>query len=158
MTTTTVKKQFLAQEVPQLLANLKVDTVPAFGLMTPQHMVEHLVGIAKYSMERNGEPVSPPTEGQLWFKNYIAEGAILQHRPSDKTKEDLPELRFVSLEEAISKVGPAIEAFYLHYETNPGFVMYQGFCGELSFDEAEHFMYSHIRYHLWQFGLIEVYP
>lgn len=158
MTTTTVRKQFLAQQVPQLLTSLTAETEPRFGLMTAQHMVEHLIGIAKYSMERNGEPVSPPTDGQKWFKNYIAEGAILQHRPSDKTKADLPELKFASFNEAIAKVGPAIDAFYLHYESNPGFVMYQPFCGELSFDEVELFLYSHMRYHLWQFGLIEVYP
>ena len=158
MTTTTIRKQFLAQEVANVLQSLQPDTDPAFGLMTAQHMVEHLEGIARYSMERNGEPVVPPTEGQLWFKNYIAEGAILQHRPSDKTKADLPELRYDSLEEAISKAVSAINAFYLHYEANPGFVMYQPFCGELSFDEVELFMYSHMRYHLWQFGLLPAYP
>ena len=73
--TTTTKKQFLVGEIQGILENLKTDTPAKFGLMTAQHMVEHLIWITKVSVKRYGEPANPPTEGQQKFKKFIAKGA-----------------------------------------------------------------------------------
>lgn len=158
MNDTSTKKHFLTSEVMELLKKLKSDTKPAFGLMTAQHMVEHLSWTLKGCTKRVGEVENPPTKGQLGFQRFIEKGAILQHRPSDKTKADLPELKFENLEEAIEQVKVAIERFYVHFESNPNFKCYNKFFGELGFDQLELFNYNHYRYHLWQFGLIEKYP
>ena len=151
------KKQYLKEEVPLLLRQLTANAKPAFGLMTPQHMIEHLIMSIKFSTKRKGEPENPPTKGQLGFKRFIANGAVLQHRPSDKTKADLPELRYASLEEAISHIPEAVDRFYTHFENNPGFLSYHPIMGELSFEELELFHYQHYRYHFWQFGLLDTY-
>ena len=158
MATTNNKKDFLTKKVPELLKQLKPDTEPAFGLMTPQHMVEHLTWAAKSSVKRYGEPTSEPTKGQLGFKRFIEKGAIFQHRPSDRTKADLPALRYASLEEAVSHIPEAVDRFYRHFESNPGYKAFSPMMGELSFEELELFHYQHYRFHLWQFGLLEEYP
>ena len=101
---------------------------------------------------------NPPSKKQLGFQRFIEKGAILQHRPSDKTKADLPELKYENLEIAIEQVGVAVERFYTHFEANPGFKCYNKFMGELDFNQLELFNYNHYRFHLWQFGLIEKYP
>jgi len=155
--TSTTKKEFLSQELPELLKNLKPDTEGNFGLMTPQHMVEHIAYVVKFSIKRIGEPENPPTKGQLGFKKFIDNGAILKYRPSEKTKADLPELRYASLEEAIAQVPIAVERFYTHFEANPDFIPYNPFFGELTFEELELFHYQHLRYHAWQFGLVAEY-
>ncbi len=152
------KKEFLTQQVPELLKNLKADTEPAFGLMTPQHMIEHLTLVVKTSIKRYGEPEAEPSKRQLGFKRFIDKGAILQHRPSDKTKADLPKLKYSSLEEAAAQISVAVNRFYDHFENNPGFKAYSPFMGELTFEELELFHYQHYRYHLWQFGLLASYP
>lgn len=156
--TKTTKKEFLLKEVPPLLKELKHDTLPNFGLMTPQHMVEHLTQVVKTSVKRYGEPTGEPTKRQLGFKKFIEGGAILKHYPSDKTKADLPPLKYDSLEEAIIQIPVAVERFYNHYTAHPDFKAYNPFLGELGFEELELFHYQHYRYHLWQFGLLEHYP
>ena len=158
MTTSANKKEFLTRQVPKLINKLKPDTKPAFGLMTPQHMIEHLTWVIKSSVKRYEEPVDPPTKGQLGFKKFIEKGAIFQHRPSDKTKADLPALKYNSLEEATAQIPIAVNRFYQHFESNPGFKAYSKFIGELSFEELELFHFQHYRFHLWQFGLLEEYP
>ncbi len=151
------KKHFLINELPVLLQQLKADTEPAFGLMTPQHMVEHLTGSIKVTTKRSGEPDPALAEKQMGFQRFIANGAILKHRPSNKTKADLPPLKYASLEEAISHLPEATERFYRHYETHPDFKAYHSFMGELGFEELELFHYQHCRYHFWQFGLLPEY-
>ena len=151
----TTKKEFLSEELPKLLKTLSENTEPNFGLMTPQHMVEHISGVVKMSVKRYGEPEESPTKAQLGFKKFLQSGAVMQHRPSDKTKADLPELRYGSLEEAIEQVSVAINRFYNHFEANPDFKSYHAFMGELSFEELELFHYQHLRYHCWQFGLVD---
>ncbi len=86
------KQQFLQTELKSLLQNLKPDTSPNFGLMTSQHMVEHLSQVIKSSVKRHEEPEGPPTDRQLGFKRFIVKGAVLTHRPSTKTAADLPPL------------------------------------------------------------------
>ena len=158
MSTTIDKKTFMLNEVLPLLKTLHADKVGNFGLMTPQHMVEHLVVTLKSAVLRRGEPENPPTKGQLGFQRFIAKGAILEHRPSDKTAADLPPLKYDKIEDAIEQVEVAIDRFYNHFEANPDFKCYNKFFGELGFEELELFSYNHYRYHLWQFGLIESYP
>lgn len=145
-------------EVLPLLKTLPADRVANFGLMTPQHMVEHLALTLKNCVLRRGEPVDPPSKGQLGFQRFIAKGAILQHRPTDKTAADLPPLKYEKMEDAIEQVEVAIHRFYNHFETNPDFKCYNQFFGELGFEDLELFNYNHYRYHLWQFDLIESYP
>lgn len=152
------KKEFLTKEFPRLLGNLNPDTTPNFGLMTPQHMVEHLTMVIKTSVKRYGDPIVPPTKGQLGFKKFIQKGAVMKHFPSDKTKDDLPELRYATLDEALAQIPIAVERFYAHYEAHPVFISYSRMAGELNFEELELLHYMHTRYHLWQFGLLATYP
>lgn len=155
MNQSTSQKDFLLNDVIPLLNKLKPDTEPNFGLMTAQHMVEHLSWTMKSCVKRIGEVENPPTKGQLGFKRFIDGGAIFEHRPSGKTKDDLPSLRFNNMEEAIEQVEVAIKRFYDHFENQPDFKCYNKFFGELNFSELELFNHNHYRYHLWQFGLIE---
>jgi len=152
------KKAFLINEVLPLLKKLPADREANFGLMSPQHMVEHLAVTLKSSVRRIGEVENPPTKGQLGFQKFIAKGSILEHRPSDKTKADLPPLKYDNIEDAIAQVEVAIHRFYNHFESQPDFKCYNVFFGELGFEDLELFNFMHYRYHLWQFGLIETYP
>ncbi len=152
------KKEFLTETVPTLLKDLKEDQEPQFGLMTPQHMIEHLTSIIKSSVKRYGEPDPAMAERQAGFKRFIHKGAVFKHRPSDKTKADLPKLKYDAFGEAVPQIMVAIERFYNHYEQNPGFKAYHNFMGELDFGELEQFHYQHVRFHLWQFGLLAEYP
>lgn len=157
--TTVDKRQYLINELPKLLENLKADTAPNFGLMTAQHMVEHLLWVIKSTAKKyEGERENPPNKRQLGFQKFIKNGCHIQHRPSDKTKADLPALKYSSLEEAISFMPEAIQRFYNFWDANPDYMPYGSFMGEMPFEDIELFHFMHFKFHLWQFGLIEQYP
>ena len=121
-------------------------------------MVEHLTWFTKSTVKRNGEPNGELTKGALRFKKFIENGAIFKHFPSEKTVDDLPPLKYSSLDEALVQIPVAINRFYTHFETNPSFKFYHSRMGELSFDKLELIHFQHYRYHFWQFGLLEQYP
>ncbi|MFT6359660.1 MAG: oxepin-CoA hydrolase/3-oxo-5,6-dehydrosuberyl-CoA semialdehyde dehydrogenase, partial [Saprospiraceae bacterium] len=132
------KKAFLLDELPKALENLTPDTASNFGLMTPQHMVEHLVWVIKTTAKKHeGERVNPPTKGQLGFQKFIESGCVLQYRPSDKTKADLPPLKYASLEEAIAQIPAAVQRFYDFWDANQAYTPYGSFMGEMSFEDVE---------------------
>ena len=155
----TSKRKFLTHDFFELLNKLNADTKPNFGLMTPQHMVEHLVmALGSATTKFEGERIKPATEQQLGMQKFIQSGSVLVHRPSDKTKVDLPPLNHESLEKAISTIPQAVEKFYAFQANNPDYTPYASFMGEVSYEDLELFHFMHIKYHLWQFGLLEKYP
>lgn len=96
------KREFLIHKFPELLKMLQLETKANFGLMTPQHMVEHLImALGSAATKFEGERIHPATEQQLGMQKFIQSGAVLVHRPSNKSKADLPPLKYASLNEAI---------------------------------------------------------
>ena len=153
------KKKFLTNEFPRLLNSLSPETKANFGLMTPQHMIEHLVkAIESATVQYEGERESPANEQQIGMQQFIKSGSVLSHRPSDKTKADLPPLDYSSIEEAISHIPKAVQDFYDFHDDNPDYKPYASYLGEVSFEDIELFHFMHIRYHLWQFDLLGQYP
>lgn len=157
--TVTTKREFLSNEFPELLNNLNTETEANFGLMKAQHMVEHLIkSLGSATVKYEGERINPATEQQLGMQKFIKSGSVLSHRPSDKTKADLPTLEYATLEEAISNIPKAVQEFYTFQDDNPDYIPYASFMGEVSYEDVELFHYMHVRYHLWQFGLLKQYP
>lgn len=153
------KREFLQNKFPKLLKNLSPDRKGNFGLMTPQHMVEHLIGAIKSAaVKHEGERLNPPSERQIGMQKFIQSGSVLSHRPSDKTKADLPELKHASLEDAVELIPGAVQEYYDFVDANPDYKPYASFLGEVQHEDLELFHYMHIKYHLWQFGLLEQYP
>ena len=151
-------QSFLKEETLLLLQGLKENTEPKFGLMTPQHMVEHLIWVTKTTIGRRGEPEGEPTKSQIYFQKFIDNGAVFEYRPKEgTTKADLLALKYGSLQEAIAQVGPAIDRFYKYCEDNPGAIAYNPMMGELTQDQLETFHAQHYRWHLYQFGLIDTF-
>ena len=157
--TSNSKRDFLTHKLPELLNSLSSETKANFGLMTPQHMVEHLVmALGSATTKYEGERIIPATEQQLGMQKFIQSGSVLVHRPSDKTEADLPPLNHDSLEEAISTIPDAVEKFYAFQDNNPDYIPYASFMGEVSYEDLALFHFMHIKYHLWQFGLLKQYP
>ena len=102
--TATNKKDFLLNDMHVLLDNLTPEKEGNFGLMTPQHMVEHIISVLKNTtIKYEGERESPANPRQLGFQKFIKGGCVLKYRASDKTKADLPTLKYDSLEAAVAE-------------------------------------------------------
>ena len=78
-------QKFLTVEMPQRLSKLKEDSLPKFGLMTPQHMVEHLILMTKMAIRIYGQAPETPTEGQLKFKKFKVKEAFFQRKKDQRS-------------------------------------------------------------------------
>lgn len=108
------KREFLTNEFTPLLKKLSPDTAPNFGLMTSQHMVEHLIGALQSTIVKfEGERENPANEKQLGMQQFIRSGSVITHKPSDKTAADLPALKNASLDAAIALVPKAVQDLYI---------------------------------------------
>ena len=149
-------KDFLTKELPAMLRNLKGDQAPNFGLMTAQHMVEHLIYVTKSMPKRRGEPTGELNKKQQYFRAFLDNGCLFKYRPRDGvTKADLNELRSPNMETAIQGLETATAQFYELFESNPAHKSYNEMMGEFNMEELELFAYQHGRWHAHQFGLIE---
>ena len=140
-----------------MLRQLSPDQEPNFGLMTPQHMVEHLVMTTKLFSRRKGDPVSnPPTPGAAGFRSFVDRGCPFEHRPKpDVTKADLPDLKFNNMDEAITELESAILAFYAFGDADPKYKGYNPRVGEYDMEELDLIIGRHAKWHAYQFGLVE---
>jgi len=149
-------KDFLTTELPTMLRKLSSDQAPNFGLMTAQHMVEHLIYVTKTFMKRMGDPEGEPTKSQLYFRKFISKGCPFAYRPKEGvTKDNLSALRSANIEEAIQGLEAATAKFYALFAKNPTHKSYNPMMGEFNMAELELFAYQHGRWHAHQFGLIE---
>ena len=153
MTIIETYKQFLTQQVPEMLVHLKADTEPQWGRMTAQHMLEHLAKITKSSIKTYGVPPTEPTEGQRKFKAFIVEGHPF--RKNDSKKSTLEDLHYATFEEAHQAVLDAVHRFYTTFTQNPDLQPYTPIMGTLTFEELQRFHHKHYRHHFEQFGLLE---
>ena len=142
-------------DVPEKLKALTVEHQPKFGIMTPQHMVEHLIWVTKASVKNVGPAPEELSKGQLGFMKFIDNGAKFQYRPSDKTASDLPPLKYDSLEKAIAEVPNAIDRLTSAIENlGDEETFYNPMMGKLSADQMALFHRQHYAWHLEkQFGL-----
>lgn len=145
-------KEFLTGKVPEMLKGLRADATPQWGMMTPQHMLEHLAKITKSSVKRYGEPPAEPTEGQLKFKAFANGG---EFRKNETKAGKLEDLHYKSFEEACHAVIDGIERFYKAFEQNPDLQPYNPIMGALSFEELQRFHHKHYLHHFEQFGLMK---
>jgi len=158
MIVSTDKKQFLVNQVPDIIKKLRADTAPNFGLMTPQHMVEHLIWVTKSSLKRKGDPPAEATKSQAYFRKFLDSGAQFKYKPkAGQTKDDLPALRFGSLDEAVAQIPDAVSRIFSTFEEKPSFKSYNDMMGEFTKSDHELMHYEHFKWHLFQFGLIDKY-
>ena len=143
---------FIQNEVSPRINTLKADKKPIFGIMTAQHMVEHLSYTIKISIKTLGNPPEKPTEHHEKWKKFIFSDA--EFRISDPAKAKLVDLKFNNIEDAKADLVKAIDRFYTFFKENPKAKPYNDFFGELSKDELERFHYKHFKHHLKQFELL----
>jgi len=144
------------QDILDALDRLEVDTKPAFGMMTPQHMVEHVAQAISIS---NGEltlRLMVDEERAAKQKRIM----IYTDRPfpmgmqAPASEGKLTKLRFSNLDEAKAELIRQIEAFDMWYRENPDAMCMHPFLGPLNHEEWVKFQSKHITHHFKQFFLV----
>ena len=138
------------------LAGLTPSTKPEWGIMTAQHMVEHMEYFLRMSWgDFPTEIVTPENRIERYqealydYKNMIKN---FDHPGLPKGKN--PDLRFKDLEEAKVAFFKAYEYFTTYYKENPEARHPHAIFGDLDQEMWELLHRKHFDHHFRQFGLI----
>lgn len=140
----------------QKLSLLKEDNKAQFGIMTPQHMLEHLILTFKLSQGRISLPEKEPSTRALEAKQAILHGEMELPRgiKAPGVGDQLLALRYGSLEESKTQLIEALKAFHTYYANNGEIKHYHPAFGKLNYEEWQAFHHKHFKHHFGQFGVI----
>lgn len=141
--------------IKERIGHLTEDSLPLFGIMTAQHMIEHLILTVKLSYGRIKLPEFEPTVKQLSQKQALLftdigfpKGII-----APGIGENLLPLRYPDLDSAKIELLKSLEAYNAHFADFPNDLTFHPRFGKLNHDEWERFHRKHFDHHLGQFDL-----
>lgn len=142
--------------VNNILDKIKGDEKPLWGIMTPQHAIEHLATIVQYSNgKKQVEQRTTAEEAEAIKQKMIySDMEIPQGLKSPLLPEGLDALQHGSLDEAKQALNKELDDFGAYHEANPGAVFTQPRMGPLTGAEWTVLHNKHFNHHFKQFGLI----
>ncbi len=137
------------------LKTLKVDQQPSWGIMTPQHMVEHLIVSTKMSNGGLTIPCRIPEAQIPQYRAFLLESdQEMQKGIKAGGMEGLLDLRFPTLEAAIEKLESEIDKFHAYFEANPTAKIVNPVVAEIGYEDWKTFHKKHFTHHFKQFDLV----
>lgn len=149
---TSINKQFITQKAPELLKALKKDAEPLWGLMSTQHMLEHLSMMFHISKGNQLPCLVPDNKLQASLDYLMSDRPMRKNIRIPNAPLEPGELRYDSLGFAYDKLMSKIEGFYAFYQENEGAENMHPFFGKLDQEKWEQFHAKHLYHHLAQFG------
>lgn len=139
------------------LNNLTESTTPIFGIMTPQHMVEHLTLTLKLSSERIKIPEFEPSEKQLAQKDSLLNTGLEFPRGINAPglQGTLLPLKNNSLSTSINQLIDSLEYYNNYFSEIPDSKTFHPRFGKLDHEEWEKFHAKHFKHHFSQFSIWE---
>lgn len=143
------------ESIFDLLYKLQPDTQPVFGIMTPQHMVEHLSLVMRFSNGKLPQRLYYRTEKAEKFKQFTiySDRELIPGFKAPMLSEELYSLTNSSLTDAIEELKQEISDFDAYFKMHPHKKPISPTIGELDFSEWVIFHNKHILHHLKQFSL-----
>ncbi len=136
--------------------NLKSNASPLFGIMTPQHMIEHLIFVLKFSNGKLPQRLMVDERLSKTIKYYTIdtdrEMSIGFKAPM--LGEGLVPLLLPDLNSAIEQLRKELIDFDFYFKTNPDSKPMSPVLGELDHREWIIFHNKHFTHHFNQFGLL----
>jgi hypothetical protein len=149
----TDKLQFLKQEFIPLLQKIKPDTLPAWGKMNPQQMVEHFSSAVDLASGRIvlGHQLNP-SDQQKAYAFLITEKPFRENTRNAFLPEQPLPVRHHTLQAAINELQAALIFFFETFEKEPGKRVMNPIFGNLDYAEQVQLLHKHALHHLKQFG------
>ncbi|HHH50485.1 MAG TPA: aldehyde dehydrogenase family protein, partial [Saprospiraceae bacterium] len=149
--------EFTKANVEAALARLTENTKAKWGIMTPQHMVEHLEWIYQAGLGKIKTQQTTPEEliekYQASLYNYKMLPKQFDHPLLKKGK--LEDLRYENLAAAKTALLEAMDEVEIFFKNNPNGTLHQAVFGNLDEYMWELNNRKHFHHHFLQFGLIE---
>jgi hypothetical protein len=150
------KIQFLRIDFVKHLGTINPNTLPLFGKMNPQQMVEHM---AEYIRMGYGNPRiaerSYSDEIIDKMNAFLKTEKPLRPNTGNPLMEETPApAKLKDYEAALQDVAKAIDEFFVAFEQNPKLIISNPFFGNLDFSLTVQLLYKHSQHHLRQFGVL----
>lgn len=142
-------------DITSRIENLTEKSERRFGIMSPQHMIEHLILTVKLSYGRIKLPDFEPNEKQLMQKQALIYSDIQfpVGVSAPGLGESLLDLRFPDLMTAKTELLKSINDYNSFFKENPDALTTHPRFGKLNYDEWQRFHKKHFEHHLGQFGI-----
>jgi hypothetical protein len=149
------KENFLRTKLVTCLQRLDPATLPIWGKMNVQQMIEHLGGDAVRNA--NGRLkidtiITPPDRLEAMREFMMSDKPFKENTKNPLMGEQPPPLRYKTIQGAIGALQQELIYFFEVYEKNPQLVIRNPFFGDLNFEQQVQLLYKHALHHLRQFG------
>ena len=145
------------EKIEECLNKLKENTKPKWGIMTPQHMIEHLEYTYRIaSGEIQDFKIATPEKILEKVHNSLYNYDKFPHKSNFPMlkKETLDTLKHPDLVTAISKFKEQREKYKMYFKENPKAKLKNLVFGELNRYESYLLERKHLNHHFEQFGLL----
>jgi hypothetical protein len=149
------KEDFLRTKLITCLQRLDPATLPVWGKMNVQQMIEHLGGDAVRNA--NGRLkidtiVTPPDRLEAMREFMMSDKPFKENTKNPLMGEQPLPLRYKTVQGAIGALQQELIYFFDAYEKNPQLIIRNPFFGDLNFEQNVQLLYKHALHHLRQFG------
>lgn len=144
------------EEISDRLKGLKSDTSALFGIMTAQHMVEHLLMTLELSAGKGYVPLAFPIEKAEKIKGAVIHTSNplpLGFKSPLMPSEGLPPLLYPNLSSSVQQLERGLDEFERYYGKDRNAKLVNPSLGELNYEEWLVFHGKHFSHHFKQFGL-----
>ncbi len=143
------------QDLIDRLHQLSADQKGNWGIMTPQHMVEHLIVSTKMSNGGLHIPCRLPAEMIPKYRAFLLESdGEMEKGIKAGGIDGLLDLRYPSLDVAIEKLESEIDKFHAYFAANPDAKIENPVLAEIGYADWKIFHKKHYTHHFKQFGLV----
>ena len=152
-----LRKTFLSTTMHQCLAGLKADAQPAWGRMSAQQMIEHLLWSVRGSTGSHIFTVATPEHLLERAKRFLYHDRQTPHDfMNPLLAQGLPPMEHPDLAAAVGALRAEVKRFLELAESEPDAVRAHPIFGPLKMEEWERASFKHVHHHLVQFGVIGV--
>lgn len=151
-----LRESFLRETMREAIAALTENSLPLWGDMTPQQMIEHLVWAFRCSTGLLDLLCYTPASILERTRRFLYDKRHTPHELKNPAiGEKLPSLQFSTLTEAREGLLREIDNYFKHCQTDPYPQHVHPIFGPLGTEEWQRAHFKHCYHHLLQFGLIE---
>ncbi|MDF2449621.1 MAG: hypothetical protein K0R26_2125 [Bacteroidota bacterium] len=147
-------ERFFKEEYIPVLKKLKGNETGAWGVLSPQGMVEHMTDAFANAYGRIILPAQTPEAILPKVRAFaLSETPFKENTKNVLMGEEPAPLRNQSIDDAILELEHEIKAFMDYYQSSPGSKNLNPFFGEFNYEEWLHLLHKHAVHHLKQFNL-----
>lgn len=149
------KADFLKHRLVPLLRKIPSDTIPQWGKMSLQQMIEHLADYMRIASGKTAHTdfVFPPEHLQKVREFMLTEKSFRPNTPNPLLPEAPAPVRNISVSEALNELQKELDYFFSVFEKNNLQVTRNPFFGDLNYEQNVHLVHKHAIHHLKQFGV-----